>query len=750
MTDLTSPALPEASARTPHGERGDSGRPPQGEAVAEALLVLDSQGLVLSVGVGAALLDGHGPADLVGRHVSLVYPPEDVASGAAARALDAAAGLGTHRECAWRVRSDGSRLWAETEITATRDAHGRLTGYCVVIRDLSARWRYERWQRALAEVTRSVVEGRPGPHVLALAARRVRQSVGAEAVRVLALEWGDTLTVRAVDGVGATAARGLLMPGESELANEVVRAGRPRIVSDTDHEPSKLRAALRGAGLESVLYVPLTVRDRVVGLLEVANRRGGRCFTPENLRIVEPFTGPVGLAVEQARADEDLDGPGRRSVSGQDAVRQALNSVAAEAVTRTGAVCCEVYLLEPEAGLHPAGGHGGVGPLPCDPAERSVARPARVAMEAITAAAPVIRGGGEDEVGRDDEDGRDDGESKGDGESNGYRQSKGRQSRDRQTKGRQSRERQTKDRQSQYDRQRKDTAAGRDPGAVPEVARPRRPPPPPSGDVLVALPLLCRAEAVGALCCRFPRGRQPGGEDLGALQALTVRAVAAVEAQRLWGVAREQAAREERRRLARELHDSLCPTLYGIALNACTARELLGPEGTGARRPIASVLRLADAGLDEVRSILCRLSPESLETEGLVVALTRYLDQMRVRHGLVTEARLSAEPNAAPEVKHALYRIAQEALHNVVKHAAARHALLRLCSTPETVTLVVTDDGVGFDSGRSFPGHLGLRSMRERAREAGGTLAVDSRPGHGTRIRATVPARPTPDGPYAG
>jgi PAS domain S-box-containing protein len=697
VTDLTPPALPEASRRTPGAKTGDSGRPPQRETVTEALLLLDSQGVVLSVGAGAALLDGHGPADLVGQHVSHLYPPEDVASGAAARALDEAAGLGTHRECAWRVRSDGARLWAETAITATRDAHARLTGYCVVIRDLSARWRYERWQRAVAEVTRSLVEGRPGPHVLALAARRVRQSVGAEAVRVLAPDWGDTLTVCAVDGVGATAARGLLMPGESELANEVVRAGRPRIVSDTDLESSKLRAALRGAGLESVMDVPLTVRERVVGLLEVANRRGGRCFTPDDLRIVEPFTGPVGLAVEQARADEDPDRPDRRSAVGQDTVRQALNSVAAEAVTRTGGVCCEVYLLEPGAGLRPAGGHGGAGPLSCDPAERSVDRPASAAMEAITTAAPVIRGGGED---------GNEGESKG-------------------------------------------TAAGRDPESGPGIARPRKPPPPPSGDVLVALPLLCRAEAVGALCCRFPRGWQPGAEDLGALQALTVRAAAAVEAQRLWGVAREQAAREERRRLARELHDSLCPTLYGIALNACTARELLGREGTGARRPLASVLRLADAGLDEVRSILCRLSPESLETEGLVAALTRYLGQMRVRHGLVAEARLPAEPNAAPEVKHALYRIAQEALHNVIKHAAARHVLLRLCTTPETVTLVVTDDGVGFDTGSSFPGHLGLRSMRERAREAGGTLAVDSRPGHGTRVRATVPARPTPDGTRA-
>ncbi len=647
--------------------------------------MLDPQGHVLSVGAGATSPAGHGP-DLVGRHVSLLYPPEDAASGAAARALDAAAGLGTHREHAWCVRRDGARFWAETVVTATRDAHGRLVGYCVVVRDLSAHRWHERRQRAVAEVTKSVVECGPGYEVLALAARRVRESVGAETTRVLALDWGDTLTECAADGVGNASSRGFLMPGESALVREVVRVGRPRIFSDNDHEPSRLRAALREAGLASVMDVPLTVRDRVVGLLEVANRRGGRCFAPEDLRIVEPFIGPVGLAVERSRAEEDLNRLGRRSLVGQDAVRQALNSVAAEAVSRTGAVCCVVYLLEPGAGPRPAGGHGGTGLLPCGQTENSVNHPVRVAMEAITTAAPVSRGCGEDA----------------------------------------------------------DKATDGDPGPA-RAARAQA-----FGQYLTAVPLLCREEAVGALCCRFPRGRHPGAEDLATLQTLAVGAVATVEAQRLWAVAREQATREERRHLARELHDSLCPALYGIGLNARTARELLRRGDTGAHQPIDSVLRLTDAGLSEVRTILYRLRPESLQTEGLVTALSRYVGQVRVRHAVAVETKLSAEPDAAPEAKHALYRIAQEALHNVIRHAAARHVLLCLSAEADAVTLVITDDGVGFDTSRSFPGHLGLCSMRERAREAGGTLEVDSRPGRGTRVRVAVPARPTPDGPGAG
>ncbi|WP_159053214.1 GAF domain-containing protein [Streptomyces regalis] len=664
MTEPPPTAMPAAPGATPDAESGGRGGPSPGAGPAELLLVLDPQGHVLSVGAGAASLDGHDPAELVGRHVSLLYPPEDAASGGVARAMDAAAGLGAHREYAWRTRPDGERFWAETVVTATRDADARLFGYCVVLRDLSAHWWHERRQRAVAEVTKSVVECGPGLEVLALAARRVRESVGAETARVLALDWGDTPTVCAVDGVGDATSPGFVMPGEATLVREAVRVGRPRIFSDTDtdtdHEPSRLRAALREAGLASVMEVPLTVRDRVVGLLEVANRRGGRCFTSEDLRIVEPFTGPVGLAVDRSRAEEDLDRLGRGSLVGQDAVRQALNSVAAEAVSRTGAVCCVIYLLEPGAGLRPAGGHGGTGPLPCDQAERSVTDPVRVVMEAITTAAPV------------------------------------------------------------------------------------------SGEFLSAVPLLCREEAVGALCCRFPRGRHPGAEDLAALQTLAVRAAATVEAQRLWAVAREQATREERRYLARELHDSLCPALYGIALSARTAREFLRRGHTGAHQSIDSVLRLTDAGLSEVRTILCRISPESLQTEGLVTALSRYVGQVRVRHAVVVEAKLSAEPDAAPEAKHALYRIAQEALHNVIRHAAARHVLLSLYTEADTVTLMITDNGVGFDTSRSFPGHLGLRSMQERAREAGGTLEVDSHLGRGTRVRVAVPARPTLAGPSAG
>jgi signal transduction histidine kinase len=258
---------------------------------------------------------------------------------------------------------------------------------------------------------------------------------------------------------------------------------------------------------------------------------------------------------------------------------------------------------------------------------------------------------------------------------------------------------------------------------------------------ITSLPLLCRGKEIGTLHCHYPAGQQPGGADITVLTLIAGQAAAAVETDRLRAAAQEKAVLDERQRLSRELHDSVSQALYGIAMGARTARELLDCESPKAAEAIDYVRQLADVGLAEMRAVLFQLRPDSLETEGLVAALAKHVDALRARYGIAAEAMLGAEPETTPEAKHALYRIAQESLHNVAKHSGARHVRLHLLTDPGTVTLVVTDDGVGFDSSGSFPGRLGLRSMRERVLEVGGTLKVDSRPGRGSRIRATVPAR---------
>jgi signal transduction histidine kinase len=226
--------------------------------------------------------------------------------------------------------------------------------------------------------------------------------------------------------------------------------------------------------------------------------------------------------------------------------------------------------------------------------------------------------------------------------------------------------------------------------------------------------------------------------------AIANQAAVAIENARLYEQAREVAALEERQRLARELHDSVSQALYGIALGARTARTLLDRDAGQVATPLDYVLSLAETALAEMRALIFELLPDALESEGLVAALGKQMAAVRARYGIAIEAALGAEPEVAVAVKEALYRIAQEALHNTVKHARANRVEVRLEAVAETLTLEISDDGSGFDPNRAFPGHLGLRTMQERATQAGGRLDLASAPGQGTRLRVMIPCtRPT-------
>jgi signal transduction histidine kinase len=223
--------------------------------------------------------------------------------------------------------------------------------------------------------------------------------------------------------------------------------------------------------------------------------------------------------------------------------------------------------------------------------------------------------------------------------------------------------------------------------------------------------------------------------------AVANQAAVAIENARLYQQAQALAALQERQRLARELHDSVSQALYGIALGARTARTLLDRDPARVAEPLDYVLSLAEAGLAEMRALIFELRPESLETEGLVAALAKQAAALRARHRITVDEALGDEPDAPLAVKEALYRIAQEAMTNTVKHARAGQVDLRLVQEDGGLVLEVRDDGLGFDPSGSFPGHLGLQSMRERAATQGGTLDVDSTPGRGTRIRAQIPVK---------
>lgn len=261
-----------------------------------------------------------------------------------------------------------------------------------------------------------------------------------------------------------------------------------------------------------------------------------------------------------------------------------------------------------------------------------------------------------------------------------------------------------------------------------------------SWDTIASVPLVYRDRALGAMSCSYPIGKEPDEAEIAFLLGIADQAAVAVQTARLFADVQGKAALEERQRLARELHDSVSQALFGIGLGARTARTWLDRDPTRVAEPLDFVITLAEAGLTEMRALIFELRPDALETEGLVRLLDQQAAALRTRQKLHVETDFDREPESSLPVKEMLYRIAQETLHNTTKHAQAQNVTLSLRHQPDGIVLLVTDDGVGFDPSSSFPGHLGLRSIRERAVRLGATVEIESTPGHGTRTRVLVPA----------
>ena len=213
-------------------------------------------------------------------------------------------------------------------------------------------------------------------------------------------------------------------------------------------------------------------------------------------------------------------------------------------------------------------------------------------------------------------------------------------------------------------------------------------------------------------------------------------------------LAAREAQAAERARLARDLHDSVSQALFSMSMHARTAELALArvPHAGGGplARAVGQLRELAAGALAEMRALLFELRPDALAEEGLVAALARQAAAISAREGLPVTVEGPDDPLPLPTgVAEHCYRVALEALHNTVKHAAASHAAVLVeAGGGPCVRVSVADDGAGFDPAPARPGHLGLRTMAERARAAGGDLELVTAPGAGTRVQLTVPARP--------
>jgi signal transduction histidine kinase len=256
----------------------------------------------------------------------------------------------------------------------------------------------------------------------------------------------------------------------------------------------------------------------------------------------------------------------------------------------------------------------------------------------------------------------------------------------------------------------------------------------------VFVPLSLGEKTLGTLVTYFHDDLVVTSTVIQFVQAIADQVVVAVENARLFLEIQNKAGLEERQKLARELHDSVSQALFSIALSARTARTLLKRgQAENALEPVEYTLSLAEAGIAEMRALIFELRPESLEQEGLKMALSKQAASVQARHQLQVKLELADEPNLNLKTKEALYRIAQEALHNIVKHASARVVEIRLQTQNQSLVLEIRDDGKGFDTLAAKPGHLGLHSMRERAQGIGASFEVESVIGQGTTIRLALP-----------
>jgi signal transduction histidine kinase len=221
---------------------------------------------------------------------------------------------------------------------------------------------------------------------------------------------------------------------------------------------------------------------------------------------------------------------------------------------------------------------------------------------------------------------------------------------------------------------------------------------------------------------------------------LAAHAAIAITNARLYEHSRELSILSERNRLALELHDAVSQKLFSVVLTAEAAATVLDRDPQAARTQVARVQTLAREALDELRGLIEELRPPDLARDGLCGTLRKHVAMLRQVHGIAID--IDVDDRVAPGAPRDrdVLRIAQEALHNAVRHAAASRIGLRLGAVDGRLVLEVADDGRGFDPDdpevRSR--RLGLTSMEERARRLGGRVEVRSQPGAGTVVRLEV------------
>jgi PAS domain S-box-containing protein len=708
-----------------------------------AIYLLDGNGRVASWNAGAERIKGYRAGEVTGRHFSLFYTPEDRAAGKPEAALAAAARDGRFEGAGWRVRKDGSRFWAEVAVTALRDESGALQGFAKVTRDATERHAAEERLRESERRFRLLVEGVTEYAIYMLTPQGEISSwnTGAERIKGYA----------AAEVLGRSFA--MFFPADDRAA------GKPERALEAAREAGRFADEGWRLRKDGSRFWALTMLDAIrdetgelIGFAKITRDLSDRRAAEEEMRQsrarLEAFTNnsPALMSLKDregryrfanARFLERYALREEQVIGRTDAEifprRQALALAAhdAEVLARGQPVQFEEHSREHGAEhfamvskfpVLDGGKVTAVGMVAADVTDRRLTEQALREQRALVAEAQRVAGLGswewDPESGRvlwSDELFRIYGLAPESFQPSfeGYLERV-----------------HPEDRQNCGAMMARALMDGRGFTMQERILRP-------DGEVRY---LRSHGEVV-----RNERGKPI--KILGACLDVTEQrhseTALRLAAQDLHGLTRRlvQAEEAERRRIAGELHDRVGQALSALNINLDI---VLGQVDSPApvRQRLEDSVGLVERTLESIENVMADLRPPLLDEYGLAAALGWHAEEFSRRTGILASVEDAAPAETRKlrlEVALALFRIAQEALHNVAKHAGAKTVHIQTGVEQGEAVLAVRDDGQGFDASKARRGRWGMTTMRERAEAVGGQLKVESAPEQGTCVEARVP-----------
>ncbi len=802
-----------------------------------AIFMLDPGGCVTTWNEGAGRIEGYGEEEILGRHFSVFYPDEDVASGHPEEALRAALREGRYVEEGLRVRKDGSRFWASAVITTLRDRRGNLKGFSVVVRDATERKHADDVLRFLAESGATLASSLDYRTTLANVARLAVPTLADwcavdvleedGSVERLAVEHHDPEKVALAyelqerypsDPDTTRGVRKVLETGEPDMMAEIPEEVLDEAALDSEH-----RTIMRELGLRSYMVVPMVARGRMHGAITLVSAESGRRYEETDLRLAEELARRAAMAVDNAKLYEEAQREIAERRDAQEALRQSegrYRTVVKQAAEGIFVVDIETKLiLEANAAYRDLLGYSaqdmlGLGLTLYDVVahdresvdlyvkrildervhfigERRHLRKDGSLVNVEVSSSVISYGGGEAlcVIVHDIS------ERKRSAErlqrsldallglyeagqilsSSLQREEIGSRLLEiaRHVSNLTAAVISIPDEEGELHIWRSTGLEGLwqvrfSPEAVAarrkvlETSKSQavrlRPPEDADGEHLVSLnlPLLVRDRLIGVLEAYGPEALMERQNEE-TLISLANQGASALENARLYADLAERenrlqdlirklitAQEEERRKVSYEVHDGLAQTAAGAhQLLQAFARQH-PPDSDKGRKDLARVLELVQQTVGEARYVIADLRPTALDDLGLAAAVRLQVEKIRNLGSEVDYEEALGDERLPAEVETALFRVAQEALTNVHKHAPSARVKITLQRLTNCVRLNVRDWGPGFDPEKATDGggpgeRLGLSSMRERVALLGGHLEVYSRPGEGTEVVAEIP-----------